>query len=64
MMNTKITFLGTCACDFSPRLKTDCRDRFDNDAYRHMKPELYFAAAYNRACRVAALINKYEGEDK
>ena len=34
MMNTQITFLGTCACDFSPRLRTDCKDRFDNDARR------------------------------
>ena len=39
-------------------------DRFDNDAYRIMKPELYFAAAYNRACRVATLIEKYEREAK
>lgn len=38
--------------------------RADNDAYRLMKPELYFAAAYNRACRVAALIKKYESEEK
>ena len=34
MKNTEITFLGTCACDFSPRLRTDCKDRFDNDARR------------------------------
>ncbi len=39
-------------------------DRSDNDAYRLMKPELYFAAAYNRACRVAALIKKYENKEK
>ena len=30
----EILFLGTCACDFSPRLQTDCRDRFDKDARR------------------------------
>ena len=30
----KITFLGTCACDFSPRLKTDLKDKFDKDARR------------------------------
>lgn len=29
-----ILFLGTCAADFSPRLLTDCRDRFDDDARR------------------------------
>ncbi len=38
-------------------------DRFDNDAYQLMKPELYFAAAYNRACKVATLMNKYEREE-
>lgn len=27
-------FLGTCACDFSPRLKTDLKDKFDRDARR------------------------------
>ena len=31
---SKITFLGTCACDFSPRLKTDLKDKFDKDARR------------------------------
>ena len=30
----KITFLGTCACDFSPRLKTDLADSFERDARR------------------------------
>ena len=30
----KITFLGTCACDFSPRLKDELKDRFDNNARR------------------------------
>ena len=29
-----ILFLGTCACDFSPRLQTDCKDRFDKDVRR------------------------------
>ncbi|MBQ8310725.1 MAG: MBL fold metallo-hydrolase [Clostridia bacterium] len=34
-MNTyQILFLGTCACDYSPRLQGDCRDRFDFDARR------------------------------
>lgn len=27
-------FLGTCACDFSSRLQTDCKDRFDKDVRR------------------------------
>ena len=31
---TKLLFLGTAAADFSPRLRTDCRDRFDRDARR------------------------------
>lgn len=31
---TKIFFLGTAAANFSPRLKTDCKDRFDKDARR------------------------------
>jgi phosphoribosyl 1,2-cyclic phosphate phosphodiesterase len=30
----KITFLGTCACDFSPRLSGDLKDRFDFDVRR------------------------------
>lgn len=30
----KLKFLGTCACDFSPRLKDECADRFDLDARR------------------------------
>ena len=30
----KLYFLGTCACDFSPRLKTDLKDSFDKDARR------------------------------
>ena len=34
MKANKLLFLGTCACDFSPRLNTDCRDRFDPDARR------------------------------
>ena len=31
---TKLTFLGTAADDFSPRLKTDCKDCFELDARR------------------------------
>ena len=31
---TKLTFLGTAAANFSPRLKTDCKDCFDKDARR------------------------------
>ncbi len=31
---TKLTFLGTCACDFSPKLETDFKDKFDKDARR------------------------------
>lgn len=31
---TRLLFLGTAAADFSPRLKTDCRDRFDRDVRR------------------------------
>lgn len=30
----EITFLGTCAHDYSPRLRTDCKDKFDYDARR------------------------------
>lgn len=33
-MKYDITFLGTCAADFSPRLKGDCADRFDDNARR------------------------------
>ncbi|MBQ9116829.1 MAG: MBL fold metallo-hydrolase [Clostridia bacterium] len=29
-----LTFLGTCACEISRRLKDECKDRFDNDARR------------------------------
>ena len=29
-----ITFLGTCACDFSPKLKNEFKDSFDYDARR------------------------------
>lgn len=29
-----ITFLGTCACDFSPRLDTDLKSKLDKDARR------------------------------
>ena len=32
--NCEILFLGTCACDFSPLLKTDFKDKFDKDARR------------------------------
>lgn len=34
MRTFTLLFLGTCACDYSPRLKTDCKDRFDPDARR------------------------------
>lgn len=34
MNKFEITFLGTCACDFSPRLETDLKDKFDKDARR------------------------------
>lgn len=34
MKGFKITFLGTCACDFSPKLNTEFKDKFDNDARR------------------------------
>ena len=30
----KITFLGTCACDFSPLLETELKDKFDKNARR------------------------------
>ncbi len=33
-MSIELTFLGTCACDFSPRLRNECKDRFDKDARR------------------------------
>ena len=33
-INFKITFLGTCACDYSRKLKYSCRDKFDLDARR------------------------------
>lgn len=29
-----LLFLGTCACDFSPKLQNECKDRFDFDARR------------------------------
>ena len=37
MINEKafeLLFLGTCACDFSKRLDSDCKERFDLDARR------------------------------
>ena len=35
MNNTfELFFMGTCACEFSPRLKTDLKDKFDKDARR------------------------------
>lgn len=34
MSTYQLLFLGTCACDYSPRLATDCKDRFDRDARR------------------------------
>ena len=30
----ELLFLGTCACDFSPKLQNECKDCFDNDARR------------------------------
>ena len=30
----EIRFLGTCACDYSPKLKTEFKDKFDADARR------------------------------
>lgn len=33
-MSIKFQFLGTCAADFSPRLKTECADCFDMNARR------------------------------
>ncbi len=30
----KLQFLGTCACDFSPKLETEFKNIFDNDARR------------------------------
>lgn len=38
-------------------------ERHENDAYAAMSPEAYFTAAYNRACRVAALKLRYEREE-
>ena len=29
-----IRFLGTCACDFSPKIENEFKDKFDNDARR------------------------------
>ena len=34
MKNNELYFLGTCACDFSPKLKAEFRDCFDKDARR------------------------------
>lgn len=34
MEKFQITFLGTCACDYSPKLKEEFRDKFDKDARR------------------------------
>lgn len=34
MKTFDLTFLGTCACDFSPKLQNECRDCFDFDARR------------------------------
>ena len=31
-MSIKFQFLGTCAADFSPKLKSECTDRFDMNA--------------------------------
>lgn len=34
MSTFELLFLGTCACDFSPRLETELKDSFDFDARR------------------------------
>ncbi len=34
IVNIKIQFLGTCACDFSPKLKNEYKYSFDKDARR------------------------------
>ena len=34
MQSVSVVFLGTCACDFSPKLKTEYKDVFDPDARR------------------------------
>ena len=34
MPTFELQFLGTSACDFSPRLESDCKDCFDKDARR------------------------------
>ena len=34
MENIKLQFLGTCACDFSPKLENEFKSCFDNDARR------------------------------
>ena len=34
MENIKLQFLGTCACDFSPKLENEFKYCFDNDARR------------------------------
>lgn len=33
-MSIKLQFLGTCACDYSPKLKDELKNKFDNDARR------------------------------
>ncbi len=33
-MSIKLQFLGTCACDYSPKLQNELRNKFDNDARR------------------------------
>lgn len=37
-------------------------DRYENEIYGMMPPEVYFAEAYKRACRVAALFNRAQKE--
>lgn len=34
MASVNVTFLGTCACDFSPKLENEFKDKFDYDARR------------------------------
>lgn len=39
-------------------------NRYENEIYGMMTPEVYFAEAYKRSCRVAALFNRAQKEGK
>jgi L-ribulose-5-phosphate 3-epimerase len=39
-------------------------NRYENEIYGMMMPEVYFAEAYKRACRVAALFNRVQKEGR